>query len=64
MSKDGREIKVAFDLALFATGAKRDDELAKAVKENFLESYVIGDCACIGKISDAVHGGYITGTRI
>ena len=63
-TKDGREIKVAFDLALFATGAKRDDELAKAVKENFLESYVIGDCACIGKISDAVHGGYITGTRI
>jgi hypothetical protein len=35
-----------------------------ATEESFPEVYVIGDCVKIGKIGDAVHKGYMTGTRI
>jgi 2,4-dienoyl-CoA reductase-like NADH-dependent reductase (Old Yellow Enzyme family)/thioredoxin reductase len=62
--KHGHEIKLSFDIVITATGTRPETELAKKIEENFSEVYVIGDCAKIGKIGDAVHKGYITGTRI
>lgn len=62
--KDEQEVRVPFDIVIVATGPKKEDKLVKIVQENYPESYAIGDCTFIGKISDAVHSGFITGTRI
>lgn len=64
INSEGKEIRLDFDKVIAATGTRKNDELAKIIEKHFSETYIIGDCSDIGKISDAVHKGYITGTRI
>lgn len=63
-NKAGEEMKIDFDKIIVAIGTKQNTDLADIIEKHFPETYIIGDCSDIGKISDAVHSGYITGTRI
>jgi len=62
--EDDQDIRIPFDLVITATGTRPNTELTAQINENFPEVYVIGDCVRPGKIGEAIHKGYITGTRI
>ena len=64
LDKDGGEIRLPFDVVIAATGTRSETKLAKEIEQHFAKAYIIGDCAKVGKIGDAIHKGYITGTRI
>jgi 2,4-dienoyl-CoA reductase-like NADH-dependent reductase (Old Yellow Enzyme family)/NADPH-dependent 2,4-dienoyl-CoA reductase/sulfur reductase-like enzyme len=61
---DGNEVTLYADSILLATGSKSDDKLAKQLKKEIGELYVIGDCAEPRKLHDAIHEGFQAGSKI
>ncbi len=62
--KDGKEMTIEGDTVVCALGFRspydRVDRLCRLVEE----SYVIGDCSNVGKIYQAMNGGYYTASRV
>lgn len=60
----GKEWGLDADLVAVATGVSPKAELAQALSVKAEESYVIGDCACVGLIPDATMAGERVGRWI
>jgi len=64
VEKDGREFLIEADTVVCALGFRAKWAEADALCERVTENYVIGDCANVAQIYDAVSGGYYTALRI
>ncbi|HHX36785.1 MAG TPA: FAD-dependent oxidoreductase [Clostridiaceae bacterium] len=56
---DGNESVVPADTIITAFGMKSNNELAEAIQKDYhLKTQVIGDCSKIGKVGNAIRGGF------
>ena len=62
--KGGEEILIEADTVVCALGFRAPYDLTDKLCETCDESYIIGDCNNVGKIYQAVSGGYYTASRI
>ena len=63
-TKDGEELLIEADTVVCALGFRAPYDLTDQLCEACDESYIIGDCANVGKIYQAISGGYYTASRI
>ena len=61
---EGRRRTIRADRIVTAVGARPDENLAKAIQNQFPEVYTVGDCVKPGRIWDATHEGYALGMNI
>lgn len=64
VERGGEEFLIEADTVVCALGFRPKWAEADALCECVDENYVIGDCASVGQIYDAVSGGYYTALRI
>jgi NADH dehydrogenase FAD-containing subunit len=63
-TRDGKELLIEADTVVCALGFRAPYDLTDQLCEACDESYIIGDCANVGKIYQAISGGYYTASRI
>jgi NADPH-dependent 2,4-dienoyl-CoA reductase/sulfur reductase-like enzyme len=56
--KSGARITRRVDAVVLAVGVKSDDRLARELKARFPRVYTAGDANCVGRIHNAVRGGF------
>ncbi len=62
--QDGKEEKLQFDNVILASGSKPVQHLSEKVEALGIPFTTIGDCTKIGKINDAIHGGFLAALKI
>ena len=60
----GQKRKIEADTVLYAFGAKPEQDLYNALKEQGKEVYLVGDALHPDKIMDAIHTGYRLGLKL
>jgi len=64
IEKDGEKVVKYYDNVILAAGAQSVKTLAKQLEESNIPMTAIGDGARIGKIGDAIHGGFLAAVNI
>ncbi|MBI5844194.1 MAG: FAD-dependent oxidoreductase [Deltaproteobacteria bacterium] len=62
--KDGAVLSGQFDTLILASGSKSRKSLAEALSSTGVPMSVVGDGGKIGKIDDAIHGGFLAVTAL
>jgi 2,4-dienoyl-CoA reductase (NADPH2) len=61
---DGKTEKMQFDNVILASGSKPVQRLSKDIAELGIPYKTVGDCIQVGKINDAIHGGFLAALDI
>ena len=61
---DGKIEQMQFDHVILASGSRPVQRLSQEVGKSGIPYKIIGDCVQIGKINDAIHGGFLAALTI
>ncbi|RJP75326.1 MAG: FAD-binding protein [Desulfobacteraceae bacterium] len=61
---DGKTEKMQFDNVILASGSRPVQRLSKEIAELGIPYKTVGDCVQVGKINDAIHGGFLAALDI
>ncbi|MBW1988456.1 MAG: FAD-dependent oxidoreductase [Deltaproteobacteria bacterium] len=62
--KDGERESEAFDTVILASGSVPKQDLSSALEAAGIPCTRVGDCTSIGRINDAIHGGFLAALAI
>ncbi|MBU0992296.1 MAG: FAD-dependent oxidoreductase [Proteobacteria bacterium] len=59
-----KEVSESFDTVILASGSRPVQKLSKEIEKLGIPYTTIGDCTKIGKIDNAIHGGFLTAINL
>ncbi|MBF0121489.1 MAG: FAD-dependent oxidoreductase [Desulfobacterales bacterium] len=62
--KEGKEEELKFDNVIIASGSKPVQRISDLLKELNIPFVSVGDCIKIGRLNDAIHGGFLAASKI